>query len=86
MHSFIPSAVQLAADAFAQAQRAAEAARPAERARQLARYRVRDIERLAGAGTPLAHAAIALRRRARGPSKLGRRLRRKFELGRAGAH
>ncbi|OWK27564.1 hypothetical protein [Sphingomonas dokdonensis] len=54
-------------------------------ARRLSLYRRKTIERLTLEQLPLRRAAYALRRRARGPSKLARRLRRRNELGRAGS-
>ena len=54
-------------------------------ARILSRYRRKTIARLTVEQLPLRRAAYILRRRARGPSKLARRLRRRNELGRAGS-
>jgi hypothetical protein len=54
-------------------------------AKMLSQYRLKTIIRLTVDQLPLRRAAIALRRRARGPSKLARRLRRRNELGRAGS-
>ncbi|MCC2978898.1 hypothetical protein [Sphingomonas sp. IC4-52] len=54
-------------------------------ARALSRYRHRTIARLTIDQLPLRRLACSLRRCARGPSKLARRLRRRAELGRAGS-
>lgn len=59
-------------------------------AEQLSRYRRKTIVALTAGMHPTARAALvdaafALRRAARGPSKLARRLRRKSQLGLAGA-
>lgn len=55
-------------------------------ARILSRYRRKTIVQLTAEQLPLRRAAFILRRRARGPSKLARRLRRRNELGRAGSY
>ncbi|WP_394652346.1 hypothetical protein [uncultured Sphingomonas sp.] len=57
---------------------------------QLSRYRRKTIVALTAGMEPMArtaliNAAFALRRVARGPSKLARRIRRKTQLGLAGA-
>lgn len=54
-------------------------------ARILSRYRFKAIDGLTVDQLPLRRAAYILRRRARDPSKLARRLRRRNELGRAGS-
>lgn len=54
-------------------------------ARTLSHYRYKTIVRLTREQAPLRRAAFILRRRARGPSKLARRMRRHRELGRAGS-
>lgn len=54
-------------------------------ARTLSLYRYKTIVRLTREQMPLRRAAFILRRRARGPSKLARRMRRRNELGRAGS-
>lgn len=52
---------------------------------RLSRFRRKTIARLTREQPLVRRAAFALRRCARGPSKLGRRLRRRSELGRAGS-
>lgn len=54
-------------------------------ARILSRYCRKAIVQLTAEQLPLRRAAFILRHRARGPSKLARRLRRRNELGRAGS-
>lgn len=54
-------------------------------ARSLSQYRYKTIVRLTREQVPLRRAAFILRRRARSPSKLARRMRRHRELGRAGS-
>lgn len=54
-------------------------------AARLARFRFSTIERLTREQPLLRRQAFLIRRRNRGPSKLARRLRRNFELGRAGS-
>lgn len=54
-------------------------------ARSLSRYRFKTIVQLTREQKPLRRAATILRRRARGSSKLARRMRRHRELGSAGS-